>query len=489
MHIAKRSWAPWAVGLLIGLVLLALVPVFLVGDCAHPFGDDYAYSQFVHHALEDGSSLLATIGYTVKRYYFGWQGTYTATVLMSLQPGLISEQAYILTTVVMVLALALSAAFLTHTLLRRWLGQSRGVWLGVTAGLLLVTLEYQPSVMQAFFWWNGAVYYTGYYALMLLLAGVLIRLRLEPKHPRLLTVAAAALAAFLGGGNYVTGLLSCLLAAGCALLYLIWDRRRLWQPVLVGLILLAGLLVNALAPGNSVRQAQAGDRLGVLQTVKLSILQAAQDSAGWFHLLTLGLLVCLVPVLWKALEGTRFSFPLPVAVTALLFLALACQNAPHFFALREAGPGRLRNIVYDSYVWLLILAEGYWLGWLRRRLGGKALPKPVTRGLAVLGLALAAAGCALTFSSSTTGQCAQALSDGSARAYDDCATQWVETLSDPDSGEDVVVTQTQVRPPLLYLFNLTDDPAIFANQAAANYYGKRSVTALPEGSAPPADKD
>jgi hypothetical protein len=210
---------------------------------------------------------------------------------------------------------------------------------------------------------------------------------------------------------------------------------------------------------------------------------------GWFHLLTLAGLVCLAPVLWKALENTRFSFPLPLAVTALLFLALACQNAPHFYALRAAGPGRLRNIVYDSYVWLLVLAEGYWLGWLRRRLGGRALPRAAKRALAALGLALAAAGGALTFSSTTTGQCVQALSDGSARAYDACVTQWVETLSDPDSGQDVVVTQTQVRPPLLYLFNLSDDPAVFANEVAANYYGKQSVTALPEGSVTPADKD
>ena len=488
MRISKRNYASWAAALLVGLLLLSLIPLFLVGDCAHPFGDDYAFSQFVHHALEDGSSALAAVGYTVKRYYFGWQGTYAATALMSLQPGLISEQAYLLTPVVMVAMLFLSAGFLTHTLLRRWLGQSRSVWLGATAGLLLVTIQYQPSVMQAFFWWNGAMYYTFFHGLMILLVSVLIRLRLEPKHPRLLTAAALVLAAIIGGGNYVTGLLSCLLAAGCTLLYLIWDRRRLWQPALTGLVLLAGFLINALAPGNSVRQA-GSTGMGALQAVWASVLQAGRDVTGWFHLPTLGLLVCLAPLLWRALERTKFSFPLPGAVTVLLFLILACQNAPHFFALSAAGPGRLRNIVYDSYVWLLLLAEGYWLGWLRRRTGGRALPAGVVRSLAALGLVLAAVGFALSPSLVTTGQCVRALADGSARAYDERLIEWDEVLSDRSSGDDVVLLQPDVRPPLLYYFNLTEEPTDFANVVAANYYEKQSVTALPPGSAPPADQD
>lgn len=160
MHALNRRYAQWGAALLSAALLLSLIPIFLVGDCAHPFGDDYAFSQFVHHALADGASLPAALWYTIKRYYFGWQGTYAATAIMALQPGLISEQAYILTPVVTLLMLLLSTAALTHTLLRRWLGQSHTVWLGVTAGVLLVTIQYQPLLMQAFFWWNGAIFYT-----------------------------------------------------------------------------------------------------------------------------------------------------------------------------------------------------------------------------------------------------------------------------------------------------------------------------------------
>lgn len=465
------------------LALLALVPVLLVGDCAHPFGDDYAFSQFVHHALEDGTSVLGALAYTVKRYYFGWQGTYAGAALMALQPGILSEHAYFLTPVLMLLALILSTGLLAHTILCRWLGQDRWTWLGAAAGLLLVTIQYQPDVMQAFFWWNGAVYYTGFYALMLLLFTCLIRLRLAPRHPKLLFAAALALAALVGGGNYVTGLLSCLVLASYLLFCAVWDRKRLWQPACVGAVLLTGFLINVLAPGNQVRQGMSSG-LPVLQAIGESIIQAGRDVPSWSSLPLLALLEGMIPVLWRALKNVDFSFPLPGAAVAIAFLALACQNAPHFYALAAAGPGRLRNIVYDTYPWLLLLAEGYCLGWLRRKSEGELLSLARAKVLMLLALVLAATGFAMTAPRTAFGQCAAELLDGSARAYDEHVNGWAELLADPDT-DPVCVSPLPVRPPLLYSFNLAEDPENFANIAAANYYRKTAVAVCPpEGAGP-----
>lgn len=475
MHI-KRALRLLVAGTLAALLLLSLIPILMVGDCAHPFGDDFAFSRFVHYAVEDGTSPLAAVAYTVRRYYLGWQGTYAATAVMSLQPGLISEQAYILTPVILLLALFLSTGALTYTVLRRWLKQSLPLWLGVTAGLLLVTVQYQGNVLQAFFWWNGAAFYTFFYTLMLLLATCMLRLRLEPKHPRLLLAAALFLAVMVGGGNYVTGLLSCLLMAGYALACLLWDRRRLWQPAVVGAVLLACFLVNTLAPGNRVRQ-EMSDSMDPLRAVGASILQALQDSGQWLSLPLIALLIGLIPILWRALEETEFTFPMPALVTVLLFLILACQNAPHFYARSTAGPGRLRNIVYDTYPLLLLLAESYWLGWLRRRVKERPMPQKLGGGLVALAVILAAVGFTLSAPNTATGQCVQALADGSARAYDVHVTGWAEALSDPEV-DPVVVTKLPVYPPLLHHFSL-ENPEDFANVAAANYYRKSSVTVLP----------
>lgn len=462
---------------LTAFLLLTLVPVLLVGGCAHPFGDDYSFSRFVHYALDEGTSVLGAMVFTARRLYFGWQGTYMASALMALQPGLISEQAYILTPILLLLALCLSTATLTHALLRRWLKQDGWTWLLVTAGLLTATIQYQPNPREAFFWWNGGVYYTGFYAMMLLMFTCLIRLRLGPKHPALLFAAALALAALVGGGNYVTGLLSCVVLAGYTLACLLWDRRRLWQPAAVGAVLLACFLINALAPGNAVRQAGSYG-MPAFQAIRAAIAEGAEDLHAYIHLPFLALMLGLVPVLWKALENTEFAFPLPGLATAVLFLALCCQNTPHFYALASAGPGRLRNIVYDSYLILLLLAEGYWIGWLRRKMGGEFLTASAGRWMAKTALFVAVAGFALSYPMTPAYQCAEILADGSARAYDEHINGWVEVLSDPDI-DPVTVAQLPVCPPLLHSYNLSDNPENFANVAAANYYGKTAVIALP----------
>lgn len=465
---------------LTALLLLSLVPILLVGDCAHPYGDDYAYSQFVHHALADGDSFLGTLAYTVRRYYFGWQGTYAATVFMALQPGLISEQAYLLVPILLLGALCLSTAAFTHALLCRWLKQDRWTWLSVTAGLLLCTVQFQPNLREAFFWWNGGVYYTWFYGMMLLLFTCLLRLRLEPKHPAALYAASLGLAVAVGGGNYVTGLLSCLVLGGYALACLIWDRRRAWQGTTVGVVLVVCFLINTLAPGNAVRQAQSA-RMPAFQAIWESITQAGLDAHVYIHLPFLALMAGLVPVFWRAFGNTKFRFPLPGLATAAAFLALAClacQNVPHFYALGTAGPGRLRNIVYDGYLILLLLAEGYWVGWLRRKTGGEFLSAAAGKGLVKTALFVAAAGFLLSYPMTQSYQCAQILADGSARTYDEHINGWVEALSDPDI-DPVKVTQLPVFPAQLYGYNLSDNPDGFANGVAALYYGKTSVVALP----------
>lgn len=472
----SRFYAAVAIFLAAALVAV-MVPILLAGDCAHPFGDDYAFSIHVHQALEEGSSAVGAMIYTAVKYYGGWQGTYAAVALMSLQPGVWSEQAYLLTSVVMLLMIVLPTACLMHVILRRWMGLSVWEWIAASAGISIVTILYQPSVTQAFFWWNGAAFYTFFYGLMLLLITCMLRLRLAPSHPRLLFAAAVVLAPLVGGGNYVTALFTCLLLWGYALICLIWDRKRLWQPVSVGVILTVCFLISALSPGNRVRQAM-NTGMGVSESIFQSVIQVLKDSSQWINLPILCFYLCMIPLLWKGLGRVRFSFPWPAAVTLLLVLAMASQNTPHFFALAEEGPGRLRNIVFDSWIWLLLVGGAYWIGWLRHRAAPhKEMPPALAKTVVTFGLVLLLAAVGLHFPTTSTGQCVQALSDGSAREYDRHMNGWIELLNGPEA--DVVLPQVEDPPKLLYMFNITGNPDIFANTAAANYYGKNSVVALP----------
>lgn len=471
----NRTRRALALGLA-ALLLLILVLILLVGDCAHPFGDDLVLSGDVHRAWEEGSSVPGALAGTVKNYYLGWDGSYTTIALSALQPGLLSEGAYILTPILLAGGLCLSAAALTHALLRRWLKLDLWTWLAVTSALVSVLLLYQPSPRDAFFLWFSGVSGTGSSILALLLAVCLVRLRLEPRHPRLLLAAALLLAALLGGGCYLTALPALAAAVGYALVCALRDRRRLWQALPVCAVLLAGFLANVLSPGSRVFGAPGGG-LSPARSVYMS-LQLTFPNVQWMlHLPLIALLVGVVPVLRRIPERTGFAFPLPGLVTAAAVFLLLLQNAAAMYVVGINLTGQALNSVFDAVPWLLLATEGYWAGWFGRRRAA-APPRPSSGGEVKAALLIAAMGLILSAAGSTAGRCMQILADGSARAYDTGVNAWVEVLSDPDA-DPVVLPQLPDYPLLLCSYVLEDNPEIYANVAAALYYGKTAVTAVP----------
>ena len=126
-------------------------------------------------------------------------------------------------------------------------------------------------------------------------------------------------------------------------------------------------LLSVAAPGKP-RSRQSGlPSLPPVQAVAASVLQAARDGVHWLSWPVLLLCLAWIPLLFRLAERCPCRFRWPGAFVVLTFLLFAAQNAPHFYAASTAGPLRLRNIVYLSFYWLLLLNEWYCLGWFRRR--------------------------------------------------------------------------------------------------------------------------
>lgn len=458
------------------LLLLALVPILLAGDCAHPSAADLGLSLLVHRTGEEGTSIASALADTVRRYYFGWDGSYTNVALCALQPGLLSEGAYLLAPVLLLAGLCLSTAALTHALLRRWLGLDRWSWLGVTSALVLVTVLYQPSARDAFLLWSSGVYCTLSFSLTLLLFTCLIRLRLEPKHPKALLCAALLLAVLTGGASPLAALPALLPLTGYAVLCALRDRRQLRLTLPVWAVLLVSLLISVLSPGSRIAR-ESGAGLPLAGSLRTALLTTWPNAQWNLHLPLIALLVGALPVLLEIPRRTRFSFPYPGLVTAAAVLAAFLQTTQAAYAYGMIFPGQVQNIIYDALPWLLLLTEGYWVGWFGRRRDMDA-PQPDRAGPVKAALLIASIGLILSAAGSTSGQCLKALANGSARAFDTQVSGWIQTLSDPQT-DPAEVTQLSMPPFLLYHSSLTDDPENFANTAYANYYGKTAVTALP----------
>ncbi len=419
MEQSLRIWKKYGPFLLLALLVVSLVPILLLGRYDWPSADDYSYALYTHEALSRGVSPLVGSWAYILRCYQGWQGTFSAVGLMTLTPLALSPFLYWLTPLVMLAALCAGTFKLART--------GREILWAVAPGTLA--------------------------ALM------------------------------VGGSNYVSALLSVLLC-GLFLLWFLWKDRRKFLPALLPTALLCvGFFISMAAPGNEVRQGTVTPPIGAADAVFRSIAQAWTDVQAWFSWPVLLVFLLMIPLLWSLTEKTAFRFPLPPLFTLLSFLLFAAQNAPHFYALGEAGPERLRSIVFYSFFWLTAANFWYWLGWARRavlpRFAGRVKRTELTWLAApVLVVLLAAVMVQGRYGGETTfARTAAALTDGSAEYYWQQQMERLPLLEDP-SVEDVLLEPLDVPDnlrELLYNGDVHPDPKIWLNQAITRFYHKDTV--------------
>ncbi|MCL1834855.1 MAG: DUF6056 family protein [Oscillospiraceae bacterium] len=465
-------------GAVAAALLLSLVPLLLAAPYARPSTDDYSFGEGLRN---DGLRGLLN---TVTSYYRSWQGSFTGTLLMSLQPAAVfGAQAYGSTGFILIGLLLASLFALVFAALRQT--ASTGERIIIASAAAYAAIQWAPFVPHAFFWWNGAIYYTGSFCLSLFMFTAMIRLKSESRGfiPR---AAAICVSGFLlGGVNYVTALLNLLVCITASALMLLprfnVSRRRKAAQAVFSLAVLAGLLVSALAPGNAVREAQYSGA-PVFETVRLSLEQAANDVASFSRPELYLLAAALIPLFFRAAGKMRFKFPLPAIVPVYSFLLFAAQNAPVIFATgsRAVGEGRVTNIIYYSFV-LLLLANifylcGYVAGLLNRR-------NTLVRAPAALAAVMPAAFIILSvfsFGATASGISIADLRDGlpqkSAEAFD----RQYEVLMD-GSADIALIPYNEVKTSIFDLPRNSADPTAWFNVATAHYYGKKLVSAYPEG--------
>ena len=157
----------------------------------------FRFGLYPHLAFEQTGSVwaaLAGAAREVHETYFDWQGTFSAVLLFALQPAVFGEG--------LLLAMPGGDALSPFLGCGAHVPRGRKAFLHAEghggAGLpvyLLVCTQLVQSPAQAFYWWNGAVYYVFFYALMLVLAARVLRMlagRRTARH----TAATALLALF-----------------------------------------------------------------------------------------------------------------------------------------------------------------------------------------------------------------------------------------------------------------------------------------------------
>lgn len=368
--------------LLLALLAACLVPMVQIAAFDHSYADDWHYGVDAHLALEAGGGLSAALAAAVQEVrdtFFSWQGTYSAILLMALQPGVFSESLYGAGAVLIMAALVASTFYACGVAVREVLGADRASWVAASSLVLLLQTQLLPSPVEGFYWYNSAIYYTFYHALALVMVGMAVRIargrtrRGELSRAGMLLRATllCVLALFVAGGNFVTGVVACLVMAGAVAATALMGRPRralALAPALLALV--AGFALSMAAPGNGERQATqySDDALGVLPTLVRSGLAAIEYTTLWTGGLLILALAVGLPFMVRAARRSPRAFARPWAPPLLAFALFAASFTPTFYSMGNVGPGRVQNVRYDLFVLLVLVCAQWLVGWGVRRL-------------------------------------------------------------------------------------------------------------------------
>ena len=141
--------------------LVSIVPVLALAFYSHPAGDDYAYGLAAHLAWKETHSIISVLKAAVQNvagYYNTWQGTYASIFLMSLQPAVISQRLYPLTTFLMLGMLCGGTWLLIRTIFTHYLKLEKSLWQSLALSVLFLSVHVLDEGKSAFYWFNGALH-------------------------------------------------------------------------------------------------------------------------------------------------------------------------------------------------------------------------------------------------------------------------------------------------------------------------------------------
>ena len=486
---SKNTYKVIAAGA-VALLILGIIPLIYIGRYAHPCADDFTYGMYTHAIWEATGSLKETLYWAfrqIKISYDTWQGTFSSAFLMALSPAIWGENSYIWSPVILIGMLVLAHFTFGYVVLVKLLKAPKSIWLIISSLITFLMIESVPSPVNAYYWYNGAVHYNFMHGCAVLLFAVMIYIEVGKKRAVnvWLYLAACLLSVLCAGANYSTGLLGLLGLTFLVVLKWFLGQKSAWK-LLPWSIYAFSFFMSVIAPGNNIRQ-ENFSKTTPFKAVTDSFIQGIHWSRHWLTLQVVLFMLLLAPFLWKAVKETKFAFPVPIVVTLLSICSISCMFTPSLYAMGGSGPDRLINIIKLWFLLLLFVNEGYWMGYVARRLkdGAPAWAQKLkeymgridVRIYTVMVLALLFLSFVIKvedrlYDYSSYGAYVS-LKAGEAQAFDREYKERLEILNGP--GDEVTVKAFKVKPRLLFFDDIREDSYNWRNASVAAWYGKMRV--------------
>ncbi len=464
--------------LLIILFAASIIPLIVMGFYARPLWDDFNNSAYVHKFIEEGNPLFLLVPFVmIFTNYLYWQGTYAAEFLFSIQPGVWPIPAYWLTAVLLIGALSFSYLFFWATISEEIFHQKKAYGISLGLALLILQFQYVPFIHQAFFWFNGASYYSFFFALMLIELALVIRVAFsENEFGKKKINLIAVLAFIVSGGNYSTALCNCVILIMITILELIQKNEEKAKKIKkVAIVAVIGLVISMVAPGNAARAATIQSSMSATSAILQSIKYGLKCVKMWTGLQQIGLLLVVIPIIYFMIKDSNVRFRYPIIAIMIIFGLYAAQMTPPIYAMGFAGDDRQVNMYYYSYYMLLAGCTVYTGGWLVNKIP-TLLEKLMKYNIVImiLGAVLIITGIIYGGASNLNAyKAGEDIISGRAAQYD---AEYEAIIDSIKTQDDICyVNDIGQWTNSLDKFYITEDPDYWVNKSLAEYYGKKQV--------------
>lgn len=472
--------------MLLVLFILLLVPVCYLSFFNRASGDDYGYGAYTRAAFMSTHSLAAVLKAavkTIKQYYYGWQGTWFSIFLFSLQPEVFSDDAYVITTFLMLFLWIGSTALLFKEIFRRRMKLLFSDFWLVTLLFLMISIQYVPNTKSSIFWYNGCAHYLIPFALAQV--AICLCLRFADTYQIRYLAGSSILMALLGGANYQAALFVLIAAVYVGILdYLKKKKPQIFCLFIPLTLEMIGLVISFKAPGNKAR---GGEDFGfsvskVFTTVGRSFVKGFTDiwdylqekPVMWMMLLALFLL--LIEIVKRTEQTEKMTYP------ALRILALIClycaMQAPELYAGVEVSSG-VKNMNYWTFLLMMLGIMLIVCHMLAPKI--KLSPEDMHRYLVIPGLLV----CLLlvvfvkgNLKESTTYKCVDYIATGQAADYKEQMDLQTKLLTDETVDHVVVPAMNPEQGPFMHMQIMPNEDA-WINTVTRQFYEKESVVSIP----------
>lgn len=361
----------WLAVAAIMVLAVLLLPLLRLAFYTTPWYDDYSYGRFVKGFVgEEGILKGAWDGavYTVRTWWYCWQGTFSSIFMMTLVPIAFHEAYYYVGIIIILLFFTCACMVFVKTVSAHVLKATRAVQIMLAVLVTATLLELIYTAQQGIFWYNAAVHYTFMHGCLFFLLAAVIKL-LYAKHTAtvvVMTILTTALSVMCGGSNYVTslqGMLALLTITGLAALVKNKRFLALLFPIAVYAV---ALYFNMSAPGNGARAASYTG-YGPVKSILYSFKSAAENAWLFTGVPMLIILAWFVLIIWNTVKRMKFSFAWPGLVTLFSFCFYATGFTSSYYGMGTEGLSRTWVVVKFTYQLLLFLNTAYWLGWWMHR--------------------------------------------------------------------------------------------------------------------------